>query len=201
VQNTDRLWRKLRLSYNAEIGDESARLIARSGCLAGLRHLDLTGCNLTPWGIKELMWSSQLAELRSLRVGNAGCDERCWQVLATCPGHPRLRELCILADNYQPDELVRFANSDRFPALQRLRLFGTSSLTDDGLAALADTPLMDRLVLLQVLTTGITAEGVQRLLAAPRTENLQVLHAAWFEMEDRRQLHARFFAQDHLAEV
>jgi uncharacterized protein (TIGR02996 family) len=201
VQNTNRLWRALNLSHNSGISDESARMIAQSPSLVGLRLLNLFECGLTPWGIKDLMWSPYLTELHTLAVGNAGCDERFWEILATCPRHPKLRELLIWADEYPPEALARFGNGDRFPALQRLRLFGPSSLTDEGLATLADTAIMDQLVLLQFLSRkGITAEGVNHLLGSRRAARLQVFEGAWFDMKDRTELNRRFLAQRLLDE-
>jgi uncharacterized protein (TIGR02996 family) len=196
VKNTNRLWSDLSLGHNSEIGDASAKLIAQAPILSSLRHLNLFQCGFSPWGIKDVMWSPHLMDLQSLGIGNAHCHERFWEVLATCPPHPKLRELVIWAQEYPPEALARFGNSDRFPALQRLRLFGSPSFTDEGLSALGDTALMGQLVQLQIaMRSVITAKGVTRLFASNRASRLQIFSGARFEMNYRSELSSRFLAQ------
>jgi hypothetical protein len=196
VGRAHRRWRSLGLAGN-RIGDEAAKLLAQSPSLAGLKFLDLRDCDLTPWGLKDLMWSPQLTELRSLYVGNQGFDARCWQVLATCPRHSHLHDLRVWANEFSPEELGQFGHGARFPALRHLGLLGPA-LTGEALTSLVDTPLMDQLVLLHVGSQAITAEVLARLLASPKAARLQALVPdGEIDQEARALLDTRFFAHYH----
>ena len=143
--------RKLTLGCN-EIGDEGARLVARSAKLAELRELDLGDCRLTVEAARVLASSSRMAGLTMLQLGNE-----------------------INGGNAIADEGVAvIAHSKHLSNVLELDV-GDNEVTADGVRALVESPMLGHLYGLNLSDNPIGTAGVRFLANSPHAANLHVL--------------------------
>jgi uncharacterized protein (TIGR02996 family) len=114
--------RLLRLSFNDDLGDEGAELVANSPHLAGLLSLKMSFCSVGDAGMKALATSPFVTNLRVLKL---------WD--------------CRVAD----EGASALARSPNFRRLIGLRLTG-NAIGDAGAVALADSPFLNDLLYLSV---------------------------------------------------
>jgi uncharacterized protein (TIGR02996 family) len=201
VQGPGHCWRQLDLGDNFVLDDDGVRILAQAPRLAELKCLNVGRCGTTPWGLKDVMWSPHLRGLKRLIISGRDYDERCWQVLNSCPIHQNLQALGIHCLEFPDKEMRAFGQQSRYPKLRSLKLSGP--LKDEGLKTLAESEVFRQIVELDLIGTEVTPEGFEGLLWLPDSR-LQVLRypvvpsGQKIRQRTLRRLGERFFAQDHL---
>jgi hypothetical protein len=127
--------RLLRLSFNDDLGDEGAELVANSPNLAGLLSLKMSFCSVADAGMKALASSPFLTNLRVLKL---------WD--------------CRVAD----EGARALAGSPNFRRLVGLRLTD-NGVGDVGAVALAESPHLNDLLYLSVNGNTFSPAGAQAL--------------------------------------
>ncbi len=118
--------------------------------LARVRDLGLCGADLGNGGLNLLLRSRHLSAVESLDLSFNGLDDSAARLLARTSALPRLREL---------------------------RLNDNGRLTADGLTALADSPALGGLELLDVSANDIGAAGIEAVVGSPYLGDLHTFAA------------------------
>jgi uncharacterized protein (TIGR02996 family) len=129
-----------RLSFCwGRIGAAAAAGLAGSARLAGLRVLDLRGCDLGDEGVETLLAAPWAPNLTSLALDDNGVTDAGVRALAAAPRLRGLRELSLV-DNRVTDAGARaLAGSTTLGSLRYLDVFG-NEIGDTGVAALGGLP-------------------------------------------------------------
>ncbi len=145
----------------APIGDPGIEILVGANVLDSVRSLSIERCGLTGRGVKALVKSTHLSELRELYLCNRVGIE-------TGP-------LNRIGD----DEAVALAASPYLGQLEKLDLSNTQ-VGDQGLEAIVGSPQLSRLSSLTAWETRLTREGARRIkdLAKDRWERSRKLNAA-----------------------
>jgi Ran GTPase-activating protein (RanGAP) involved in mRNA processing and transport len=107
------------------------------------------------------------------------------QALVTSPALERLTVLHLSRCALLHDEVRELALSPGLPRLHTLSLYGNTQLKDGGIRALAGSPLLARLSVLDLGHTGITLSGLRDLLGALADSPVHTLHLADALLGDR----------------
>jgi uncharacterized protein (TIGR02996 family) len=143
------------------IGSTGAQALAR---LLSLRRLNLRDNLLGDAGVRALAESAALASLRRLNVGLNGSSDEGARALARSR-HLRLTELTAYANAFTDDGVAALASSPVLTQVRRLRLGGNRAVGDAAALALARSPYLRRLALLDLPGTAIGPEGRRALRA------------------------------------
>ncbi len=170
-------FKRLNLEGCTDVTDEALDMLARWPDWTALERLNLHLCaEITDKGLSSLAHSTQLTHLVDLNIGgcllvtdrgvaNLAHSLREWHSLD-------LSHLDLLTDA----SLGFIAHSEMCRGLQRLRLFGSKKLTDQGLHILSTSPLLDSLVELD-LGGGLfhlTEQGIVHLAEMRSLETLSL---------------------------
>jgi hypothetical protein len=141
--------------------------LAACPLLAGVRELDLCGCDLGNGGVNVLVRSPHLKELESLDLGFNGLDDAGVSVLARSSALPGLTALA-LNDNDQigSDGLRALAESPFFAGLTALDVSG-NDIGDAGVKAVVASPSFARLRSLRINGNNVGDAGVAALVRSP----------------------------------
>jgi uncharacterized protein (TIGR02996 family) len=176
--------RELRLSGSGNFAGSPATEVTESFfarlAQAPLRSLRLYGgMPLSAESLGRLLDGTSRCELREMSLIHCQLTEDHARVLAGASGSRALRSLDLTADyDFNRGAILALFSSERLRSLVRLSLSGTRIGTE-GAVALADANGWDRLRSLDLLTTGLDADGVRAALASP---NLR--HLTWLTLGD-----------------
>ncbi|MCI0703041.1 MAG: TIGR02996 domain-containing protein [Planctomycetia bacterium] len=165
VERGDELFRLLRVR-RLRLLDAAPVMPKLAACplLAGVRDLDLCGCELGNGGVNVLVRSPHLKELVALDLGFNGLDDAGVSVLARSSALANLTALA-LNDNDQitSDGLRALAESPFFAGLTSLDVSG-NDINDHGVRAAVTSPIFGRLRCFKVNGNHIGDAGVTSLV-------------------------------------
>jgi uncharacterized protein (TIGR02996 family) len=163
------------------IGDNGLAVLVRLPLMAHLKRLDLSYNNLgaADGSVGELA-KPALASLEDLDLSNNFLTEGAAAALASSPHLTRLRELDLGRNPLGAHGVRRLASSRTLPHLTSLDLSEVGDVGGLGLAALADSPMIEGLTYLRLANCGVGPGGVEALAATrrpTRLDNLDLLDA------------------------
>jgi uncharacterized protein (TIGR02996 family) len=129
--------------------------------------------------LDALLGAPSLATVRRLELGLSSLDTDDLKQLARCPYLGAVEHLDLSSNPFDDAALRAVANSKHLPALTSLVLWGGSQVKLDGVRALVDSPLADRLEHLALVWLGRSndlGDEIARITAgAPRLKCLRTL--------------------------
>ena len=145
-------------------GDDALRAYARRR--DALTHLELVGCGTSAAGIATIVdagWKLERLTTAGTHyqvddIGAAGM-----RAIAQAPALASLRELEIETGGLDDAALRALAESPHLRSLHTLSLFGNGDVGDEGVAALAASPVLASVRVLVLTATAVTARGVALL--------------------------------------
>ena len=165
--------RSLDLGSN-KIGPTGAEALARCARLNALETLSLWFGFIGTEGAAHLAASPHLRSLRHLEMYSNQLGDEGVLSLARAQGLHSLERISLGYNHFSPAALERFAHAPQWENLRDLNLSGNTTLGDNGLLALAASPLARRLEKLNLGTCNLSAAGT-RALASPAFANLREL--------------------------
>lgn len=139
-----------------------SRLVS-SPLLEAIHELDLCGCELGDGGIRYLLQSQYLVNVRVLDLSMAHVSDRGVRAVSETDNLPRLRKL-ILAENERisGEGLAALAESGRMAGLTGLDVSG-NRVDDVGIRAIVNSPHLTRLRRFPIESNVIGDAGIQAL--------------------------------------
>jgi Leucine-rich repeat (LRR) protein len=183
----------LRLHLNEEVAREGMLAMASSPYLAGLRsltlsrwflpdsspvgfdwphlgqltHLDLQRCSIGPDSARALAKAPALARLRSLNLSSNALGDEGAQALACSGVLTALVRLDLAFNRISARGLAELAESTALTELRELVLDHNLQIGDEGIIALSLSPMIGRLISLQMRYLNPGPDGVNALIASP----------------------------------
>lgn len=163
--------------HSSAISRKRAAELADSPNLAGLHELNL-GANgtLGADGLRALLVSPHLRELRTLHLNHCHLDNDALVALAECKSLPNLRHLNLSGNGIGPEGAAHLARSKWLAQLDRLDI-EVNPLGDAGALALVEAGLFNRHARLDLLQVALTVEGLRALGRSTRLGALRELRA------------------------
>jgi uncharacterized protein (TIGR02996 family) len=168
-------WRELEaLGLGANVvGDDGVSALAASPHFPNVKRLDVSGGQLGRQAMTALASSPHWKQLRSLDLSSTWLSGEDLRPLFASTTLESLAQLNL--GHLQLGAGLGEALLDcRLPSLSELYL-STSGLRDEGVKALADSPVLAKLTYLRFFNNHITDEGVRALAASPHARNLRSL--------------------------
>jgi uncharacterized protein (TIGR02996 family) len=167
-----------RLALGGRLGADAARVLARSGQLAGLTHLSLYGNLMGPEGVQALAGSPHLTRLEALDVGSTRSGQAGVEALAGSWMLGPLRMLGLAYNGIDPAGLVPLLAWRDLSRLKTLSLTG-NPLGRAGIEALASSPRLANLTTLELASCEIGAAEAAMLASSPHLAGLRLLTLYW----------------------
>ncbi len=158
------------------IGEKGARALAESPHVRGLRSLSLSQCHAKDGVLVALAESSSLVSLRALDLEWNEFSARGWKALTHASALPALEDLRVPSNDLGPVGWTTLVASPLMARLCALDLAMTRP-TAKGLEALFEAKA-PRLRELRLMTVGLDASAIERLLSWPVREQLTALDAS-----------------------
>ena len=125
--------------------------------------------------LEVLLGCPQLANVRGLDLDMSSLTDENVQSVTQCPYLGALKHLDLSSNRISALGFRAVANAKQLPALCSLRVFGNSQVNADGMRAIVDSPLAERLEQLELNFHQFGDEPVRILAAAPRLKKLCTL--------------------------
>lgn len=162
--------------YRGLYGPPGIRALANAPIVRSLRSLSLARChNVQAAGVRELLRSGQLTELRELNLSECRIGSRVIRDLAEHPWQ-RLERLDLSSNDLTVAGIRHLAGSARMASVRSLMLSGNHHVKDDGAVALARSHHLGSLVDLDLGWWKLGPRGVRALLDAPWMRQIRRLH-------------------------
>lgn len=159
---------------NNNLGKKGIQVLVERARFDQLCGLCVDGNNLQDQGVEILMQWSALEQVRSLKLSSNHMGRGGLVALAACPYLKSLKELRLDCNRGAPvDALAGF----NWPNLKSLYL-DQIELGDDGVAALADLPLLESLEHVSLSTNRITDAGAAALAQTKRLKSLKSINVS-----------------------
>jgi uncharacterized protein (TIGR02996 family) len=169
------------------IGDEGLAVLVRLPPLDHLKQLNLSYNNLgaAEGSVGELPSKPALASLEVLDLSHNFLTEGAAAALASSPHLAGLRELDLGRNPLGERGVRRLAASRTLTHLTSLDLSEVGDVGGVGLAALADSPLIEQLTSLRLTESGVGPDGMEALAATRRPTRLTNLDLLDARLSDR----------------
>ncbi|MFL5340268.1 MAG: TIGR02996 domain-containing protein [Gemmataceae bacterium] len=193
------------------LGPTGAAMVARCPTLAGLRELDLSGSDVRDTGARAIAVSPNFENLRSLRLRNDQIGRPGLTALLSGPVARRLTALAIghnflgraslrvlldstvlpqlteldFGNDLQDDDLATLSESPAAAGLRRLGLHG-HRLGGDGIRALAESPVLNRLTHLTLDFAELVIYGSRRVPLTGLAETTGLFRLTDLELQSVR---------------
>jgi Leucine-rich repeat (LRR) protein len=178
----------LRLSRN-QISDRGALAIASAPYLTALKALTLENNEIGEPGIKGLAESAALVNLTGLSIGGAhltDLDRNVVLRLVEANSFRRLRWFSIIGPGFRDEHAIAVSRAN--DGWQRLRelVVDQAALTDEGIAALARSPVLRHLWVLHITANSnpVGKNGILAIAESDVLSNLVELHLDNVECDD-----------------
>jgi uncharacterized protein (TIGR02996 family) len=171
VQDLDVMWSRL--------GDEGVETLAASGALGGLVTLRLQTNQVGVGGIRALAAATHFPALAALHLGGNPFGDEGLAVLAASTALTGLRALHLGNTGIGPAGVEALAAGPLLRQLTRLDLSSGDQIGDEGVIALARSKQVGGLTALALHGSGMTDRGVQALATSPHLQNLAMLDIAF----------------------
>ncbi|MDY3552787.1 TIGR02996 domain-containing protein [Gemmata sp. JC717] len=162
-------------------GEGAFQVLARRRHLARMPRLEFVA--VAPAELAHVLASPHVAGLEELAFGPCGLDDDTARLLAAAAPEgltaldfgARRDEPNGRANRIGPEGLSALGASPRLAGLRALGLAGCDTVGDRGLRSMLAAPHLTKLDRLDLRSTGLTADGVRALVAAPVTARLTAL--------------------------
>ena len=165
---------KLRLGHN-NFRDGLVELFTASA-ITELRHLGLETVRMRQRDVEVLAESSVLEGLVSLNLRGSRIRDEGADFLLSSAGMGSVRRLDLRDNLISEKGLERLMEFEHLSGLEALKIGGRNSIGSEGLQLVAQSPMAEELRVLDVSSSGIDEEGVERMVGEKsRLENLTTL--------------------------
>jgi len=134
--------------------------------------------------LEALLASPYLATVRGLNLSMSSLTDADVERVANCPHLGALTHLDLSTNSIRTPGLRAIANSDRLPKLSSLTIHGNPQVNVDGVRAIVDSPLAERLEQLTLAFQVFRDEGVKLLASASRLTHLRMLDLSHNDLTD-----------------
>lgn len=150
----------LNLSYNKEIGNKGAMILAKSKAFPKLQKLELCKCKITETGAEALANSEQFSQLRCLKLRDNEICHKGIRAFTIAKSMRNLKKLNLCKTEIGDAGLVSLLKGHNFvSSLQNLSLTN-NDLTDSSIKVLAGCPFLQNLVKLDLGFNEIGNQGI-----------------------------------------
>jgi uncharacterized protein (TIGR02996 family) len=157
---------------NSGLTDDGVKALAVSQHFAGLTELNLGGNTITAMGIQAI--TAAAWKLNTLALDNFSMRGQSMTVLAGWSGLASVSRLSLVAAEVGPDEAKALAATPHVGGMRILEL-GSNPLTAAGVAALADSPALTGLVEVHLEACSLGDDATAALLRFSRFKGLKRL--------------------------